>query len=417
MRRTLLLLACAAGLTAGLCACGDDTANIQVAMNVKPVARAKAPRMAAKNEIVRFDGSESSDADGVLRTFQWDFGDGTGTASTAIGFHAFNLTGDFIARLTVTDDRGESATATAAISIRAQASNLPPIARISAPPSAMPGAPVLFDATGSSDPDGSIVSYEWRLGANGPAARGQQVSHTFAMGGRYEVTLTVTDDRGLTATVVHTIDVGTVTGNRAPTADAGPSQRVSIGQVVMFDGTRSFDPDGRIVSYVWDFGDGSTGMGLTPTHVYNVRASFTVSLTVTDDGGLMGTDTSSVSIIQPQFDGEYSILATPMMQQCGSARTTWVATAMRFRTTGTTLVVEIPDPQMPAAAPIMLTGTLTGNTFSANGMWRDQPGGVHNLMLSGTFMNTRYTATMQEAVTFVIPLCNISWSLSGDKIN
>jgi PKD repeat protein len=67
---------------------------------------------------------------------------------------------------------------------------------------------------------------------------------------------------------------------------------------VDFDGTGSTDPNGNdtIVSYDWDFGDGSTGTGATPSHTYTVAGTYTVELTVTDETGLTDTDTSSATI-------------------------------------------------------------------------------------------------------------------------
>jgi hypothetical protein len=71
-----------------------------------------------------------------------------------------------------------------------------------------------------------------------------------------------------------------------PTCDAGGPYPGDAGSPIQFDGTGSFDTDGAIVSYAWDFGDGSTGAGPTPTHTYAEDGEYMVSLCVTDDDGL-----------------------------------------------------------------------------------------------------------------------------------
>jgi len=83
-----------------------------------------------------------------------------------------------------------------------------------------------------------------------------------------------------------------------PVADAGEYQPALVDDTVSFDGSGSYDPDpaGTIVSYAWDFGDGTTGTGVTPSHDYSTAGTYTVILTVTDDGGATGTDTASVIV-------------------------------------------------------------------------------------------------------------------------
>jgi PKD repeat protein len=63
-----------------------------------------------------------------------------------------------------------------------------------------------------------------------------------------------------------------------------------------FDGSGSYDPDGSIASYAWDFGDGSTGSGATTSHTYAADGTYTVVLTVTDNEGAAGTDTQDVTV-------------------------------------------------------------------------------------------------------------------------
>ena len=82
--------------------------------------------------------------------------------------------------------------------------------------------------------------------------------------------------------------------NQPPVADAnGPYTGIDRLTPVAFDGTGSSDPDGTIVSYDWNFGDGSTGTGVTPSHTYAAAGGYNVTLTVTDDAG--DTDTASTT--------------------------------------------------------------------------------------------------------------------------
>jgi PKD repeat protein len=86
--------------------------------------------------------------------------------------------------------------------------------------------------------------------------------------------------------------------NQPPVADAGPDQTVSAGQLVNFSGEGSYDPDGNIENYVWDFGDGSVGTGITISHTYDNPGIYTVTLSVTDDNGSVGTDTAVITVLE-----------------------------------------------------------------------------------------------------------------------
>ncbi|MBN1281179.1 MAG: RICIN domain-containing protein [Candidatus Thermoplasmatota archaeon] len=88
--------------------------------------------------------------------------------------------------------------------------------------------------------------------------------------------------------------------NRPPHADASASDRFGyIKTPVHFDGSRSADSDGTLVSYLWMFGDGATGTGVHSTHVYTAPGRYNVILQVTDNAGAVGTDTISVTILVP----------------------------------------------------------------------------------------------------------------------
>lgn len=153
---------------------------------------------------VDFDGSASSDLDGTIVSYDWDFGDG-GTATGATASHSYVTPGVYVAQLTVTDNHGRTGTAHETITVNAP--QAAPSASASASPATGP-APlaVVLDATGSSDSDGTIVSYEWDLG-DGSSASGAVVNHLYSTPGTFIATVTVTDDDGLSDTFEVAIEV------------------------------------------------------------------------------------------------------------------------------------------------------------------------------------------------------------------
>lgn len=146
-----------------------------------------------------FDASASSDADGGIVDYAWDFGD----ASTGTGVnpqHTYAAAGDYTVTLTVTDNRGGTATSTSTVSVV----NLAPTASFTA--SCDSARVCTLIATSSSDPDGSIVDYTWDFG-DASTATGASTTHTYGADGTYPVSLTVTDNGGLTSTTVNDVTV------------------------------------------------------------------------------------------------------------------------------------------------------------------------------------------------------------------
>lgn len=115
-------------------------------------------------------------------------------------------------------------------------------------------------------------------------------------------------------TVVVTIQPG-CDANIPPAADAGGPYTAMMGKgqaVVILDGTGSNDPDGTIVRYEWDFGDGSAPAdGETVTYGYTSTGSFVVTLTVTDNCGDSGQDTAEVTIVGPTPPSDNNETPTP----------------------------------------------------------------------------------------------------------
>jgi PKD repeat protein len=138
-----------------------------------------------------FDGSGSSDGDGTIASYSWDFGDGTGvTGKTAQ--HRYTQSGGYTATLTVTDDGDATATVTHAVAV----TNAAPTAAFTVSCS---GLTCSFDGSRSADSDGTIESYRWDFG-DGTSGAGKLAQHTYGQPRGYSVGLAVTDNDGVTVT-------------------------------------------------------------------------------------------------------------------------------------------------------------------------------------------------------------------------
>ncbi|GEK78813.1 hypothetical protein ABA31_01640 [Agrococcus baldri] len=236
---------------------------------------------------VDLDASDSSDPEGAIASYAWEFGDGeTGTGATTT--HQYEGSGTFTVRLTVTDAQGVTATTTQDVTV--QGPNDAPVAALTA---TVDGMSVDVDGSASEDPDGSIDAYAWDFG-DGGSASGATATHEYDAGGTYEIELTVTDDRGATAVATETVTI--VAPNQAPTA---AFTTVEDDMTVSFDASGSDDPDGSIASYAWAFGDGTTGTGATTSRTYTTEGDYEVTLTVTDDEGATHSTAQTVTAGAP----------------------------------------------------------------------------------------------------------------------
>ncbi|MET0580029.1 MAG: LamG-like jellyroll fold domain-containing protein, partial [Ilumatobacteraceae bacterium] len=148
------------------------------------------------------DASASSDPDGTVAGYDWQFGDG-GTASGPTASHPYAAAGDYTVTLTVTDDDGATATTTRTVTVTAPAVNQAPTAAITATTT---GLTANVSGSGSTDADGSVASYAWTF-SDGGTATGVSATRTFATAGTYTATLVVTDDDGATGTATTPVTV------------------------------------------------------------------------------------------------------------------------------------------------------------------------------------------------------------------
>ena len=266
---------------------------------------------------VLFNGSASTDLDGVIAGYNWDFdADLVIDATGAIAEFSFPSGGIYPVSLTVTDDAGNQDTYTLDIPVAAAEQPaepveplLPPIADFSFQPSSpAPGTLLAFDGGVSTDADGLIVSYTWSFaGALQTPSELPLIEYIFEEEGTYAVSLTVVDDDGLSDTVTYLLSIGEEppelppppTTFQPPVADFTYMPGIPLaGEIVMFDGTPSFDFDGVILSYAWDFNaDGSTdSTDATPEFVFPTPGAYDVSLRVTDNSGISDTITYPITV-------------------------------------------------------------------------------------------------------------------------
>jgi PKD repeat protein len=342
---------------------------------------------------VTFGSTGSTDPDGTVAAYAWDFGDGA-TSSEASPSHFYMVGGPYVATLTVTDTGGAQTVQELLVNVLEP--NVPPVAVSSSNITSGPmPLDVIFYAAGSYDPDGFVGNIHWTF-SDGGEYWGETAYHTFSEQGTYQATLTVYDGRGGTGTAAPlTITVGPPLPPVAPSdlsaiafspdwinmtwtdnsnneegfkvercqgttafCDANPASWTQIAQTgrninyygdnglpssttysyrvrafnvtahsaysatstattqsyppvaqivpsvlhgpaplpVHFDGSASHDPDGTIVSWAWDFGDGATGSGAIVDHTYTTVGWNYASLTVTDNSGLTATEYVSIEV-------------------------------------------------------------------------------------------------------------------------
>jgi PKD repeat protein len=157
------------------------------------------------------------------------------------------------------------------------------------------GDDIFFDGSASTDPDGSVVAYDWNFG-DGHTDTEEAPRHSYPVAGDYVVTLTVTDNRGATNSVSKTVTVQAAAALTAAFTYSPSSPKV--GAPLYFNAQSSVVPSGHtIVDWSWDFGDGTSGSGDEPSHVYTTAGTYTVVLKITDDFGLTAVVSQTVTII------------------------------------------------------------------------------------------------------------------------
>ncbi|HEU5154787.1 MAG TPA: PKD domain-containing protein [Gemmatimonadales bacterium] len=232
---------------------------------------------------------------GVVPAARFTFQVTDASGATAITHSLIQLTSDFSGTVSL-DTLFRIVEDTFTIGSGGGGGNQSPTAEAGGPYSGTAGSPISFQSTGSTDPDGTITGYSWNFG-DGQTSTQADPTHSYSAAGSYTATLTVTDNQSATGTDQAPVTVtGGGGGNQSPVANANGPYTGTVGTAVTFNSSGSSDPDGTIASYAWDFGDGNSGTGASPSHSYTAAGTYTAQLTVTDNGGAAASSQAAVTI-------------------------------------------------------------------------------------------------------------------------
>jgi len=268
-----------------------------------PVAKAGGPYLTSVGETLMLDGSGSyrMGYKCFLVEYIWDiYNDGTWDLVGKKVKVVFGKAGIYEVRLRVVQNNGlvdDDVTTVTVTNV-----NNPPVADADGPYSGMIGENIQLDGSGSYDPDGNPLSYEWDVDGDGTYdLTGRIVNVTYYQAGTFNVVLKVSDgqysDTDTTTVMISSPPLPPPT-NEPPVAEAGGPYECYADRWVVLDGSNSYDPDGYIVDYKWDIdNDGIWDLHGEKVNVtFHTVGTFVVKLNVTDDDGATAEDTTVVTV-------------------------------------------------------------------------------------------------------------------------
>ncbi len=260
--------------------------------NVAPaIASITKPDIIKEGELVEFKATATDVGVNDTLTYSWNFGDGTDAVIGQNVNHTFADNGNYNVVLTVTDKDGAITSQTVEVTVDNVA---PVIVNIVKPSTIKEGEQVEFKATATDVGVNDPLTYSWNFGDGTDAVIGQNVNHTFADNGNYNVVLTVTDKDG----AVTTQTVEAIVDNVAPViVNIVKPDQINEGQQVEFKATATDVGINDTLTYFWNFGDGTQPIiGQNVNHIFADNGNYNVVLTVTDKDGAVTTQTTTVKV-------------------------------------------------------------------------------------------------------------------------
>jgi hypothetical protein len=265
----------------------ENPSKTFIKVQTKPIALLSAiPQLIYKDEIVNFDATGSSDEDGIIEEYYFDFGDGQNSnwITDPQITHVYSNTGHYMANLIVRDNDLIESENSQEIEIEVRAypvsflqANITIVHKMDT---------VLFDGSWSSDEGGFITQYNFDFGdgeTTGWIAQ-SQITHVYTSSGTYNASLIVRDDD--TDVSLNIAQVSIEVRARPNAVLALSDTSIFKGEEITFNASNSNDEGGYIEAYFFDFGNGEFSGWIFSsqiTHLYNQVGEFTVSLKVRDN--------------------------------------------------------------------------------------------------------------------------------------
>ncbi len=247
--------------------------------------------------VCTFDGRSSTDENPNSLTYAWSFGT-QGTATGPLPTKTFTAPGTFAATLTVKDEWTVTNTSAAQnVVIVEPSGNGAPVPTFT---QNCQGLTCSVSSAGTADPNtGDTIAYSWNWGDGTALTTGASpAAHVYAAAGAYTITLTTTDGWGKFASTTRNVSLSEPANNTAPHVEFTTS--CTSFTVCQMNSAGTADAEGDAIKYSWNWGDLTTASTTaSPAHTYATPGTYTITLSVNDVWGRIGTATHDVTITEP----------------------------------------------------------------------------------------------------------------------
>ncbi|WP_227498670.1 PKD domain-containing protein [Synechococcus sp. PCC 7336] len=284
-----------------------STETLAIAINnAAPMAEAGQNLTVDEGSALAFNGSFTDPGLLDTHTIEWDFGDGTEVATgTLAPSHIYRNAGTYTVTLSVTDDDGGTGQTSFEVTVNRVA---PTVEEFAGDTFGLEGGSFSFSGR-ATDAKPDSITYFLDFGDGTEPVANNAVEHIFKDDGTYTVTLTATNDAGLST--AQTLEI--VVENVSPTITSFEAVDNGDNTATATFSAAAIDPGDDTLTYTWDFGDGTAAVeGIAASHTYTEPGSYEVTLTVTDEDGGITSQTIHTTLAltpAPELRSDFAVIA------------------------------------------------------------------------------------------------------------